>query len=423
MESNQEFIFTKHIDETNVENNVPNDEVATDPTADTFENILTFVIEEERRLNYEQQKNSILIPDTTKKTPSMFSIDQIAFKFLSEGSSTNSTMTFKEYVSNKREIKGINAVLNQSSQFISYVKMNEEITDIKLMNAYDSVLAVCEKTPKIFNNYFNILRDQGLKPSTILIQINSLLHLIDWVRMTSNIHFTILTEARQRLELERKYSTTMASRLNKLKTVDKLLLAREWVEDGIIGVQRMMKDSWPYFDALIRLSFHHRLSCHQYSWCVGYALASLWVFAVNARSQSIQLMTLKSWKEISTFQFSLSNQFKTSSTYQYQIISSTDILKLYVTYIRKTAIPPELDSDDAVLFPTYKGTPLSSGEASKKVEKIFRTYGYHLTITTLRDMISTRIEDMFQSRELTSEGKFIFFILSSNILKNIVILS
>ena len=78
MESNQEFIFTKHIDETNVENNVPNDEVATDPTADTFKNILTFVIEEERRLNYEQQKNSILIPDTTKKTPSMFSIDQIA---------------------------------------------------------------------------------------------------------------------------------------------------------------------------------------------------------------------------------------------------------------------------------------------------------------------------------------------------------
>ena len=77
MESNQEFIFTKHIDETNVENNV-NDEVSTDPTADTFENILTFVIEEERRLNYEQQKNSILIPDTTKKTPSMFSIDQIA---------------------------------------------------------------------------------------------------------------------------------------------------------------------------------------------------------------------------------------------------------------------------------------------------------------------------------------------------------
>jgi hypothetical protein len=241
--------------------------------------------------------------------------------------------------------------------------------------------------------------------------------------MTSNIHFTILTEARQILELERKYSTTMASRSNKLKTVDKLLLAREWVKDGIIGVQRMMKDSWPYFDALIRLSFHHRLSCHQYSWCVGYALASLWVFAVNARSQSIQLMTLKSWKEISTYQFSLSNQFKTSSTYQYQIIASTDILKLYVTYIRKTAIPPELDSDDAVLFPTYKGTPLSSGEASKKVEKIFRTYGYHLTITTLRDMISTRIEDMFQSGELTSEGKFIFFILSSNIHKNIVTLS
>ncbi len=405
MESTQEFQFFKHIDRIDNESNI-DDELSTDPTADTFQNILTFVIEEERRLNIEQEKNSILIPETIKKTTNMFSADQTALQFLSEGSQTLSTiMTFKEYVSNRREKKGIDAVLNQCSQFVTYVKTNEEIKDIKRMNVYDLVLTICEQTPIIFNNYFNILRDQGLKASTILIRINSLIHLIDWIRMTSNTHFSNLTEVKQRLELERKYSTTIASRANKLKTVDKLLLAREWVEDGIIGVQKMMKDSWPYYDALIRLSFHHRLSCHQYSWCVGYALASLWVFAVNARSQSIQLMTLKSWKEISTYQFSLSNKFKTSSTYQYQIIASTDILKLYVTYIRKTAIPPELDSDDAVLFPTYKGTPLSSGEASKKVEKIFRTYGYHLTITTLRDMISTHIEDMFQSGKLTNEGK------------------
>lgn len=409
MESTQEPTFSKSIDKIDEEDNIIDINFSIDPLSDNFQNILSFVIEEERRLNIEQQRNSVLIPKTVKKTPCMFSVDQAAFDFLSEGSPSYATiMTFKAYVATRRESKGIDAVLNQCSQFITYVKNNEEIKDIKQMNVYDSVLAICEQTPAIFNNYFNILRDQGLKSSTILIRINSLLHLIDWIRMTSNTHFTNLTEAKERLELERKYSTTMASRANKLKTTDKLILAREWVDNGIIGVQKMMKDSWPYFDALVRLSFHHRLSCHQYSWCVGYTLASLWVFAVNARSQAIQLMTMKSWKEISSYQFSLSNQFKTSGTYQYQIIASTDILKLYVTHIRKTAIQPEMDSDDAVLFPTYKGTPLSSGEASKKVEKIFRTYGYHITITTLRDMISTHVEDMFQAGNLTREGNFKF---------------
>jgi hypothetical protein len=76
-----------------------------------------------------------------------------------------------------------------------------------------------------------------------------------------------------------------------------------------------------------------------------------------------------------------------------------------VNHIRKTAIPPDIDSDEAVLFPTSLGTPLASGEASKKVEKIFRIYGYHITVTTLRDMISTHVEDMFQTGQLTPDGK------------------
>ena len=353
-------LFTKHIDiiavpVENIQEIHTSDETSIDPTSETFQNIIQIVIEEERRLRIEE--------------------------------------------------KGTTAVLKQCGQFFSYVKRHEKTQDMDGMKPDELILAVCEQTPAVFNNYFNILRDQSLKPSTILIHINSLIHLIDWLRMTANSHFSNLTEVRNRLDLERRLSSAIANRANKLKTIERLIVAREWIEDGILGAQRIMRDCWPYFDSLIRLSHFQRLSSHQFSWCVGYTLASLWVFAVNARSESIERMTLKSWKEITINQFSLSNKFKTASTYQYQIIASTDILKLYVNHLRKSAIPQDIDSDDSALFPTYGGTPLTSGEASRKVEIIFKRYGYHINITTLRDMISTHVEDMFQEGELTKEGQ------------------
>lgn len=407
MESAQDPIdlFAKHIDTPTFENPPEihtSDEISSDPTSETFQSIVQVVIEEERRLIIEEERNSVLIPKTKRKISCIFTVHQESIDFLSKDSQNNS-MSFKKYVANKREEKGTMAVLKQCGQFFSYVRRHEKTQDMNGMKPDELILAVCEQTPAVFNNYFNILRDQSLKPSTILIHINSLTHLIDWLRMTANSHFSNLTEVRKRLDLERRLSSAIATRANKLKTIERLIATKEWIEDGILGAQRMMRDCWPYFDALIRLSYHQRLSCHQFSWCVGYTLASLWVFAVNARSESIERMTLKSWKEITINQFSLSNKFKTSSTYQYQIIASTDILKLYVNNLRKSAIPPEIDSDESALFPTYGGTPLASGEASRKVEKIFRIYGYHINITTLRDMISTHVEDMFQAGELTKE--------------------
>ena len=369
---------------------------------DTFRDVIEVVIQEERRLIIEEARNSVMIPKRKKKIPCIFHVDQEAYQFLAK-ESPSGEMNFMQYIGSKRESKGTVAIIKQCSQFISYVRKAENVTK----KVDELILETCVQSPAIWNEYFNILREQLLKPSTILIHVNSLIHLIDWLRMTSHSHFSNLTEVRQRLDLERRLSGAMATKQNKLKTKEKLIESREWIPDGILGAQRIMNDCWQYFAALVLLSHHQRLSCHQFSWCVGYTLASLWVFAVNARSESIEKMTMKSWKEITLNQFSLSSKFKTSTTYQYQIIASTDILKLYVNHLRKTAIPDEIDSDDAVLFPTWLGTPLSSGEASKKVEKIFKTYGYHITITTLRGMISTHVEDMFQSQELTPEGKVI----------------
>lgn len=408
MESQQDFILVQnHHELSNEEEKIQSNESG-EQNVETNEasKILMEVLEEERRLRIDSNRNSCLLPDKQKKTQCVFSIDQEANKFLLEGSDSI-RMTFRDYISSKRETKGAEATLQQCGQFFTFIKVNATIQDIHTFKPYDLLLTVCEQTPTLFNNFFNLLRDSGYKSSTILVRVNALLNLIDWIRMTSNSHFTNLTEVRERLELERRFFTTIASRANKLKTKESLLESREWIDGGIIGAQRLMNDSRRYFDALVKLSAYQRLSSHQYSWCVGYTLASLWVFTLNARGQSVQKMTMKSWNEISTNQLTLSDKFKTANTYQYQIISSTDILKLYVDHIRKSAILPEHDSEEAALFLTYIGTPLSDGEASKKVERIFHRYGYHVTITKLRAMISTHIEDMYHENKLTIEGKLL----------------
>lgn len=171
----------------------------------------------------------------------------------------------------------------------------------------------------------------------------------------------------ERLKIERKRYQMMEKRNQKKQTLDLMIAQREWVEDGMDGLMAMMKDSFPYYDSLICLSCYQPLSCHQYSWALGYALASLWVMTVNARSGCIEKMTMKDYHDIEDKQFHLASDFKTSATYSFQIVKTTDIIALYVKYIRKHVIPEDIDGDDSVLFPNFKGTPLCQGEVSRKV--------------------------------------------------------
>jgi hypothetical protein len=205
----------------------------------------------------------------------------------------------------------------------------------------------------------------------------------------------------ERLKLERKRFQVLEKRQLRANTLDAMIHQKEWVEDGMEGLVRMMKDSWPYFDALVCLSCYQSLSSHQYSWALGYALASLWVMSVNARTGCIERMTMHDYHSIKKKQFYLACDFKTSETYNYQIVMTTDIIEIFIKYIRKHIIPQDVDSQEAVVFPSFKGSPLCQGEASKKVSNIFKRYGYHITVTKLRAMISTHIEEKFRSDEIT----------------------
>lgn len=187
----------------------------------------------------------------------------------------------------------------------------------------------------------------------------------------------------------------------KKNTLQKLIDQREWVEEGMPKLLEMIQDSWSYFDALVCLACYQPLSCHQYSWALGYALSTMWVLNVNARNGCIERLTMKDFHDIGTTNFHLASKFKTSSKYQYQIVTTTDIIGVYVKYIRKHVINSEHDSIESVLFPSFKGTPMCQGEGSKKVSNIFKRYGYKLNITTLRAMMATHIEEKYHQEEIS----------------------
>lgn len=376
---------------------------------ESYESVSLRVFEEDRRIHLLRNTNSLLIPKKTKKTQCSLPINTEAMKYFKKSSNLIS-LSFESYINERRENESSTLVtLQQCSQFISYLEM---ILKNKEMSTSQLLLHVAVEHPLLFHQFFQYLRDHGLKCSTILVRVNSLYHLIQWMRMTQSDNFHDLSQVLDRIVIDRNRYHAITSMDQKKKTVETLIENREWVEGGLPTLQSLLLDSWTYFEALVALSKYQKLKNQQYSWALGFTLSTLWVYGVNARASAIEQMTMKDFTEIQEKKFHLSTNFKTSSTYGYQIISPTDVLKIYVKYIRKQIITEDIDSDDAALFPTTQKTPLANGEVSKKINLIFKTYGYNLTVTKLRDIFSTHIEELHQDGKISHPGKLLILYCS-----------
>lgn len=373
---------------------------------ESFESISIRVCEEETRLFRLKQQNLQKIPQKKKKQHCTLPVNKEAMKFFE--SDRNISMSFHSYVYERRDNQtSTQSVLQQCAQFVSYIKLT--LKNEKSNTICELIFMVIDNNELLLHQYLQYLRELGIQPSTILLRINSIYHMIQWLKLTTTTHFTQLCQALDRLILERSRFHAITSINQKKKTLETLIEKRQWVEGGLPEVQALMRDSFTYFDSLVSLSTFQPLKSHQYSWCLGFTLASFWVFGLNARAKCIETMTRGDLQEIQEKEFHLSTNFKTSKTYGYQIVSVPDILKIYVKYIRRQRISEEIDSDEAPLFPTYSGTPLSNGEGNKKINSVFKRYGFDLSVTRLRDMLSTHIEDRFQDGKISSQGIHEFF--------------
>ena len=295
----------------------------------TFDEILSLVEEEESRLRQDLCQNEGLVPKEKKRGVSSLAEDKEFLKFLKTKKRSADGGTFFEFIKERRNASSVDAILNHCAQFVTYVKMKGiTANDYQSMDSESLIEAVIVQQPALFHEFLNnLLRGGTLKPGTIQNRIDSLQYLMEWFRCNSNneIYYKFSTII-ERLKEERNRFQSINRKKSRENSIDNLIKKRQWVDDGVEGLQQMIVDSWKYFDALISFSIFMPLNRQRYSWILCYALASMWCLAVNARVKSIELLTMKGFKDIQKQKFHLSTSFKTCLIYHYQVLDHDSLL-------------------------------------------------------------------------------------------------
>lgn len=71
-------------------------------------------------------------------------------------------------------------------------------------------------------------------------------------------------------------------------------------------------------------------------------------------------------------------------------------------FLRKQVIEEEFDSDESKVFLNWEGRAFSTGEINRRIKSFFKRYGYDLSVTRLREIVATHVEET--SKDLTNEG-------------------
>jgi len=315
-EGNVETGSLPHVEEDNEE---------TGSRPPTFEEIESIIDEEESRLKQDLCLNEDLIPKEKKRGVSSLLEDREFLKFLKNHHRASDGGTFLSFIQERRNHSCWDSILNHCCQLVTYVKMKGQ--EYQAMDPEALIESVIVRQPVLFHDYLNhLLRGGTLKPGTILNRIDSLQYLMEWFRCNSNndVYYKF-SHIIERLKEERNRFQSINRKKNRENSIDHLMKKRQWVDDGVEGLHQMMLDSYRYFDALISFSCFFPLNRQRYSWILSYSLASMWCLAVNARVKSIELLTMKGFKDIQKKKFHLSTSFKTCAVYHYQVSMSHDL--------------------------------------------------------------------------------------------------
>ena len=295
----------------------------------TFDDILSLVEEEESRMRQDLSLNEGLVPKEKKRGVSSIAEDKDFLKFLKNRNRTGDGGTFLDFIKERRNQSCWDSILNHCAQFVTYVKVKGVTSNgYQTMDSEQLIETVIVRQPALFHEYLNnLLREGALKPGTIQNRIDSLQYLMEWFRCnSSNEIYYKFSNIIERLKEERNRFQSINRKKSRENSIENMLKKRQWIEDGVEGLQRMMLDSWTYFDALISFSCFMPLNRQRYSWILCYALASMWCLAVNARVKSIEKLTMKGFQELQQKKFHLSTSFKTCTIYHYQVIQFITIV-------------------------------------------------------------------------------------------------
>lgn len=151
-----------------------------------YQNVITQVQIEEKKVMNDYNQNRFAIPSKTKKGRSNLANDSECLLFLQKKYSTVGKLNFVEYLQQRRTNKqSIESSLTHCSQFVSYAKMVEKSLKNK-QGVINLLTTICRQFPTLTHQYFDYLYSNDLQPSTVMARIDSIAILYEWIRMNSN---------------------------------------------------------------------------------------------------------------------------------------------------------------------------------------------------------------------------------------------
>jgi hypothetical protein len=163
-----------------------NDDTSPEKDLD-YQNVITQVQIEEKKVMNDYNRNKFAIPSKTKKGRSNLANDSECLLFLQKKYSTVGKLNFVEYLQQRRTNKqSIESSLVHCSQFVSYAKMADKSLKNCKQGIINLLTTICRQSPTLTHQYFDYLYSNDLQPSTIMARVDSIAILYEWIRMNSN---------------------------------------------------------------------------------------------------------------------------------------------------------------------------------------------------------------------------------------------
>jgi chemotaxis protein histidine kinase CheA len=248
-----------------------------------------------------------------------------------------------------------------------------------------------------------------LAPTTILNWLNDLTYFFKWYSYFSDfgreqtVNPSQLQPVLQTIAALRKSLSKSIKKMKSKRTLQTAIELRRIPEQGIKVLQDIVEGKMNWVRSLVIETFVNAPSLFLSFMRLMYA--AIYTSMGQGRVSGVQDMKYGQRVFLSSAGYAASNQFKTYSSFGYQIVSlagnSLEIFEKYIKVARpfiemKLNISPK---DNDPLFINANGE--AEQNVSRQVTAFFKEYNYHISTTALRSMVEMQTNDLYHNGLIT----------------------
>ena len=260
----------------------------------------------------------------------------------------------------------------------------------------------------LLQQYCGHLRDYGSRcaPETIMNYVRDLVHCFEWLalyapegtcqgmeKLTGITHVVKLLNVSQ--------SKAQKTARSKSHTVEEKVRCGLMPEGGLQQLHEAILAELPWARTLPKSNID-AISVRRF---MELMYTSMWTSSANGRPQAIEHLDYKQGLELVTGCYTMSDDFKTRSTYGYQPVTSgptsAEFLHIYHYDVRPQIVRSRTPQDAERYFLDYYGQPES--RLGKRVTICLkRLLGKSINVTTIRSMVEMEMQDAMLRGDATA---------------------